>query len=90
MHIVQFVHPDFLNSQSMPRFARMITQGMHARGHRADEWTAKPFFYKLPFPRRLKKWLGYIDQFVVFPLQVRWRLRQLPVDTLFMTGILAS
>ena len=84
MHIVQFVHPDFLNSQSMPRFARMITQGMHARGHSADEWTATPFFYKLPAPARFKKWLGYIDRFIVFPLQVRWRLRQLPAETLFV------
>jgi len=84
MHIVQFVHPNFLNSESMPRFARMISQGMHARDHLAEEWTAKPFFYKLPFPAKLKKWLGYIDQFIVFPMQVRWRLRQLPPDTLFV------
>ena len=84
MHIIQFIHPDFLNSQSMPRFARMITKGMHARGHSADEWTAKPFFYKLPIPARFKKWLGYIDQFIVFPLQVRWRVRQLPGNTLFV------
>ena len=86
MHIVQFVHPDFLNSQSMPRFARMITQGMHARGHHVVEWTAKPLFYKLPVPARFKKWLGYIDQFLVFPLQVRARLKQLPPDTLFVFG----
>lgn len=84
MNIVQFVHPDFLNSQSMPRFARMIAEGMRARGHRADEWTAKPLFYNLPLPARFKKWLGYIDQFIVFPMQVRRRLRQLPPDTLFV------
>lgn len=86
MHIVQFVHPDFLNSQSMPRFARMINEGMCARGHHVEEWTAKPLFYNLPFPARFKKWLGYIDQFIVFPLQVRRRLRQLPTDTLFVFG----
>src|SRR5207253_2906253 len=84
MHIVQFVHPYFLNSQSMPRFARMIAEGMRARGHRVDEWTAKPLAYKLPLPTRFKKWLGYIDQFIVFPIQMRWRLRQLPADTLFV------
>lgn len=84
MYIVQFSHPDFLNSQSMPRFSRMISEGMRARGHRVDEWTAKPFFFNLPFPKRFKKWLGYIDQFIVFPLQVRRRLRQLPQATLFV------
>ncbi|MEO8419380.1 MAG: glycosyltransferase family 1 protein [Methylophilaceae bacterium] len=84
MHIVQFVHPDFLNSQSMPRFARMITEEMRTRGHCVDEWTAAPLAYRLPVPARFKKWLGYIDQFIIFPIQVRWRLRKLPSNTLFV------
>ena len=86
MHIVQFVHPDFLNSQSMPRFAKMIAEGMRARGHEVDTWTARPLAYSFPAPARLKKWLGYIDQFMLFPLQVRWRLRRLAADTLFVFG----
>ena len=84
MRLVILTHPQFLPSESMPRFAQMISQGMHARGHSTTEWTAKPFFYKLPVPSKLKKWLGYIDQFIVFPLQVRRRLRQLAPDTLFV------
>ena len=86
MHIVQFVHPDFLNSHSMPRFARMIADGMRARGHLVDIWTARPLAYGVPAPARLKKWLGYIDQFIFFPLLVRWRLRGLRADTLFVFG----
>jgi len=43
MHIVQFTHPAFLTSQSMPRFAKMITDGMRARDHHVVEWTVKPF-----------------------------------------------
>ena len=86
MHIVQFVHPDFLNSKSMPRFAQMIAEGMRARGHLVDIWTARPLAYGVPAPARLKKWLGYIDQFIFFPLLVRWRLRQLQADTLFVFG----
>ena len=86
MHIVQFVHPDFLNSQSMPRFAKMIAEGMRARGHQVDIWTAKPLAYGVPAPTRLKKWLGYIDQFIFFPMQVRWRLRRLEANTLFVFG----
>lgn len=84
LRLVLFVHPDFLNSQSMPRFAKMITEAMCARGHHVDEWTAAPLAYRLPVPARFKKWLGYIDQFIVFPWQVRRRLRQLPPDTLFV------
>ena len=86
MHIVQFVHPDFLNSKSMPRFAQMITEGMRARGHLVDIWTAKPLAYGVPVPARLRKWLGYLDQFVFFPMLVRWRLRQVQANTLFVFG----
>lgn len=68
----------------MPRFASMIQQGMLACGHAVVVWSAEPFFYRLPIGQRFKKWLGYIDQFIVFPLQVRRRLRQLPPDTLFV------
>ena len=84
MHIVQFVHPDFLVSQSMPRFAQMIARGMRARGHHVDTWSAEPLAYRVPAPTLLKKWLGYIDQLILFPLQLRWRVRQLPADTLFV------
>lgn len=86
MHIVQFVHPDFLNSKSMPRFAQMIAEGMRARGHLVDIWTATPLAYGIPAPAWLKKWLGYMDQFIFFPLLVRWRLRRLQPDTLFVFG----
>ena len=73
-----------MTSQSIPRFARMIADAMKARGHQIEFWTAKPVVCKLPVPSRLKKWLGYIDQFIIFPVQVRWRLRSLPGDTLFI------
>ena len=86
MHIVQFVHPDFLGSKSMPRFAQMIAEGMRARGHLVDIWTARPLAYGVPAPVRLKKWLGYIDQFIFFPVLVRWRLRRLQANTLFVFG----
>lgn len=84
MHITLFTHPAFLSSQSMPRFASMILHGMQARGHSVDVWAPQPFFYQLPVGHRLKKWLGYLDQFAVFPQQVRMRLKKLPGDTLFV------
>lgn len=84
MHIIQFTHPDFINSQSMPRFARMISDAMIERGYAIECWSAKPITYLLPVPAALKKWLGYIDQFIIFPLQVRLRLRNTPKNTLFV------
>ncbi len=83
MKFVLFSHPTFSVSQSMPRFARMIEAGMTARGHDVQVWTVHPRFYKIPF-ERMRKWFGYLDQFVIFPLEVRWRMLRLPKDTLFV------
>jgi glycosyltransferase involved in cell wall biosynthesis len=84
MKIVFFTHPPFLASQSMPRFAEMLFNGMLARGHNVQEWTARKVFFALPAPRACKKWLAYIDQFLVFPLTVKLRLLSQPEDTLYV------
>jgi glycosyltransferase involved in cell wall biosynthesis len=84
MHIVLFTHPDFLGSQSMPRYANMLLNGMQERGHEVVVWTPKPRFYKLPLMKSLKKWLGYIDQYFVFPIEVKLKLCQCSNDTLFV------
>lgn len=74
MKVIVFTHPSFLDSTSMPRFARVIIDGMQSRGHEVEQWTAKPFFHKIPVRNSIKKWLGYIDQYVLFPLVVLSRL----------------
>jgi glycosyltransferase involved in cell wall biosynthesis len=76
MEIVFFLHPGFLDSQSMPRFARMLAEGMKERGHSVSLWEPKPLFHKLPFNKSLRKWLGYIDQFIVFPREVKRRVKK--------------
>jgi glycosyltransferase involved in cell wall biosynthesis len=82
--IILFTHPSFFNSQSMPLFADMIYQGMLNRGHKVEVWKPVPFVYRMPAPKAMKKWLGYIDQYVVFPLQIRMRLRHTSDETLFV------
>lgn len=84
MKIVLFAHPSFLEHQSMPRYANMLLNGMQERGHEVAVWTAKPRFYKLPLMKSLKKWLGYIDQYLVFPIEVKYKLRNCSNDTLFV------
>lgn len=84
MHIIIFSHPAFLESQSMPRFANMIQQGMQTLSHSVELWAPTPFFFKLPLARRFKKWLGYLDQFIIFPLQIRSRLKNIPPNTIFV------
>ena len=84
MNIVLFSHPVFLNSTSMPRFAQMIADGMRKRGHTLNIWTPQPIFFRIPVNAKIRKWLGYVDQYVLFPLVVRFRLLTAPVDTVYV------
>lgn len=84
MKIVIFTHPSFHFSQSMPKFAKMLGDGMESRGHDVEYWTADKFFCRLNSPFVLKKWLGYVDQFVIFPLKITSRLRKYGPETLFV------
>ena len=69
----------------MPRFARYIRDGMLARGHQVDCWTSKIILGKLAVRSNfIRKWLGYIDQFAIFPRVLRKRVRQTPPDHLFV------
>jgi len=84
MRIIFFTHPPFLGSQSMPRFANMLAEGMQKRGHEVEVWTAKPKFYSLTVPASLKKWMGYIDQYIIFPAGVKKKLKEQDSNTLFV------
>jgi glycosyltransferase involved in cell wall biosynthesis len=84
MKIALFTHPPFLGSASMPRFAGFIEAGMRARGHKVSVWTPEARAWRLPAPASLKKWLGYVDQYLIFPVQIRRRLKACPPDTLFV------
>ncbi len=71
MHIVFFDHPTYLGYLSIPRFTRMLVSGMEKRGHTTEVWTPEPGFLRLPLPGAAQKWLGYLDQYLVFPARVR-------------------
>ena len=84
MNLVFFAHPDFVGHKSMPRFARMLSNGMAERGHSVDVWFPLPVLSKLSQNLFIKKWLGYVDQYVIFPRRLRKLLKQVPADTLFI------
>ncbi|MFC3198966.1 glycosyltransferase [Parapedobacter deserti] len=84
MNIVFFTHPPFIPSQSMPRYANWLVAGMKARGHEVQVWQPKPVCHRLPVPKPLKKWMGYIDQYVRFPLWVKKQLKKDQPNTLFV------
>jgi len=84
MDLVIFSHPHFMRSQSMPRFAAMLAEGMRQRGHKVQIWSPQAFFYHLPASAGIKKWLGYVDQFFLFPLKINSRIKRSSVNTLFV------
>ncbi|MBC7759123.1 MAG: glycosyltransferase [Phormidesmis sp. FL-bin-119] len=90
MNIIFFSNPDFFGSQkrpafsSMPRFTNMLAEGMEQRGHKVSIWSPGSQFFKLPVKGVVKKYMGYIDQYFLFPLDVKRRLKECPDDTLFV------
>lgn len=84
MQIIIFTHPSFLASQSMPRFATFLANGMKNLGHEVELWAPQPKIYNLPVPGAFKKWMGYVDQYLLFPAWVRKRSQQLDKDALFV------
>lgn len=84
MKIIFFAHPNFIASQSMPRYAVWLSDGMKSRGHEVEIWRPQPKYYKWKAPGTFKKWLGYIDQYIVFPKEIRAKIKQQSTDTLFV------
>lgn len=84
LNIVFLAHPDFQGHVSLPRFHTMLLEGMRKRGHRVQSFAPRPKFHAIPSPQRFKKWLGYIDQYLVFPEEVKKKMKLLPDDTLFV------
>lgn len=68
----------------MPRFAKLLEKGLTGRGHNVKSLSPQSFFYKLPSPATIKKWLGYADQFIVFPREVKKYISQFSSDTIFV------
>lgn len=84
MKLVLFCHPTFMKSESMPRFARMIGQAMQLKGLEVAYWAPRPWVYRFFDGTRLAKWAGYVDQYLLFPLEVRLRLLAQGKNTLFV------
>jgi glycosyltransferase involved in cell wall biosynthesis len=84
MNIILFAHPTFMQSQSMPRFAKMLEQAYLELGHQVQVWSPQPHFYKRFSYKKFSKWAGYIDQYILFPLWVRAQLKHQLEDAIFV------
>jgi glycosyltransferase involved in cell wall biosynthesis len=65
--------------QSMSRFAMMMLDGLTAAGIPAELIEPRPFFGRFRIAGGfVSKWLAYLDKFVLFPRQLRHRLKSAP------------
>jgi len=67
----------------MRAFADQIAAGLRGRGYRVQEITAPVLLGRiLPTSHVVAKWLGYCDQFLIFPPLLLLRVHLLPRETL--------
>lgn len=84
MKLVLFTHPDFIGSQSQSRFALMLVQAYRERGHEVQLRQPRAIVRRWIDGPRLSKWAGYVDQYLLFPLQLWHQARADPGDTLYV------
>lgn len=83
MRILLLVHHPPSAGASMRAFAGLISSGLRCRGHGVETITAPVLLTRLARPgTAAAKWLGYGDQFLLFPPLLWWRLRRLPAGSL--------
>lgn len=83
MHILLLRHYPLVEGPSMRTFAEQIAVGLRSRGHRVEELTAPVLLGRLrALPSLAAKWLGYFDQFLIFPPLLWLRAHLLPRGSL--------
>ena len=83
MQIFLLRHYPLVEGPSMRTYAEALASGLAARGHKVRALTAPVLFGGL-FPLRhpLAKWLGYLDQFLIFPPLLWLQAWRLPAGSL--------
>jgi len=89
MDIIFFAHPSHSNFRSMQYFTEMLASGMKDRGHSVDIWVPKQVLSKFTKNQMLQKWLGYFDQYIIFPVVARQNILKKRAQTLYVFTDLA-
>ncbi|MDO6810420.1 glycosyltransferase [Zobellia galactanivorans] len=84
MKIIFLNHHDHFRGYSMNRYANFLSDGMKKKGYDTEIWFPKPYLSKNLFPNAIKKWLQYVDQFILFPIYFLIKSTRLPKDTLYV------
>lgn len=84
MNLVLFTHPAWLRLQSQTGLVRMMVEAFAARGHEVQVRQPEARLRALLSRGRVSKWAGYVDQYLLFPRQLRAQLAADPPDTLYV------
>lgn len=83
MRILLLRHYPLLEGSSMRSFSDQVSAGLRDKGHFVRELTASVCLARLAGSHRgLRKWLSYLDQFVLFPPLLWLRALTLPSGSL--------
>lgn len=83
LQVLLLVHYPPSAGASMRCFAGLLAAGLRGRGHQVECCTAPVLLSRLaPAASVAAKWLGYLDQFLLFPPLLWLRLRRLPARSL--------
>ncbi len=87
-HLVLLSHYPLNEGRSMAAYRQLLAAGAEALGYRVILRTAPVRFGQLAWCRggNAAKWLGYLDQFVLFPLLLWWDQQRWPAGTILVVS----
>jgi len=68
----------------MKRYCSFLSDGLRSKGHETKIVSPKAILSKDGMPKKLKKWLRYIDSFILFPIRLFVESKKLPKSTLYV------
>ena len=80
MKIALIGNYSLLGTKSMFLYAELLRKTLVKSGHDVRLFQPKPFFNKIDFKLKLlKKWLGYIDNYIVFSLTLKKKVSKFDI-----------
>ncbi|PHN94582.1 mannosyl transferase [Maribacter sp. 6B07] len=68
----------------MKRYCSFLSDGLQSKGHDTKIVSPKAILSKNGMPKQLKKWLRYMDSFVLFPIWLFIESKRSPKSTLYV------
>ena len=84
MKIIFLTHHEHFRGYSMKRYCSFLSEGLRSKGHETKIVSPKAILSKDGMPKKMKKWLRYIDSFILFPLWLLVKSNRLPKNTLYV------